>query len=319
MLGGESSFSYSYFPMKKLFLQLSGLFLLTFFTASLGSLAWAMDKETRENFNAISKRFDQISAAEKQRHQEQVRLLSQTLKSVKSGDDAISNQNAAEIKKSLEAILLQLNVLLQRPQPQPATASPTLPANNGYPPVVQAPGKGIAPSTETGSIPKEFLDQQKALQKELADKSDFIQVFQVLTTILVIAILVILVIFVKKAPAAAKKEEKTETFPIDISPKRPILKVNMANDKVYLVNTGDLNADDIRLYVGSGPRTMKQKINSTNKIALGQRSELVLPEPFDHGTLHMTIEYKNAQNGRVYKDSFILKREEETSVVIPAP
>jgi hypothetical protein len=98
---------------------------------------------------------------------------------------------------------------------------------------------------------------------------------------------------------------------------RPHLKVERSYDRLTLTNTGSVVADDIRLSLGPAPATMKQRLKVLARIEAGEKAEVEIGPQATGGQIYGTLEYKNPDNERIYKDQFVLKIDGVTGELIP--
>lgn len=97
---------------------------------------------------------------------------------------------------------------------------------------------------------------------------------------------------------------------------RPVLKVEKSFDRLLLTNTGTVIADDIKLSLGPAPATMKQRLRVLAKIAAGEKAEVEIGAQTEN-QIYGTLEYKNPENDRTYKEQFTLKIDSVTGELVP--
>jgi len=100
---------------------------------------------------------------------------------------------------------------------------------------------------------------------------------------------------------AHKREMKPLTFG------RPQLEVQTRQGRLALINTGKMTADHIKLYMGTTPSNLERRQKMVTTIQAAGRVEIDLSSYPIHEFLYGSLEYKNPSNGKLYKDQFILK------------
>ena len=145
-------------------------------------------------------------------------------------------------------------------------------------------------------------------------------VFAFLLSGICVLLVVGLIVRLKKSEGRFKKilwKSEMESLREEVVRGRPLLKILTEGDRVDLVNAGETTADEIKVYVGPAPAAMKQKVKTVSKLQAGERIELELQGQISNDPLYSTLEYKNPNTGRIYKDQFVLKIDRLTGNPIP--
>ncbi|HSA58803.1 MAG TPA: hypothetical protein VLJ37_03885 [bacterium] len=193
------------------------------------------------------------------------------------------------------------------PEPAPAAIASAVEV---APPVAVAP---VAPVSEIKiTIPEDVSQQLKQSQS-----------FALLALIVAGISLVsmgFLIITVRKSDERLRRmvwKSEVDHLRDEVIGGRPHLKVERSYDRLTLTNTGSVAADDIRLSLGPAPATMKQRLKVLARIEEGEKAEVEIGPQAAGGQIYGTLEYKNPDNDRIFKDHFVLKVDGVTGELIP--
>lgn len=95
-----------------------------------------------------------------------------------------------------------------------------------------------------------------------------------------------------------------------LSSRKPAIKVHVESDQIVVANTGKFSVDQVRLAVGTTPDNFKIKMRPIPTINVSSRSTLPLPSGLTGDTLYASVQYKDAQTHKVYRDQFVLRIQE---------
>ncbi len=227
---------------------------------------------------------------------------------------AIVEAPAAAQATSPEPVIPEVTVVEDMGRAGVATpeAAPVamIPPDAAVPPVAVAP---VAPLPEIKiTIPEDVSQQLKQSQS-----------FALLALIVAGISLVsmgFLVITVRKSDERLRRmvwKSEVDHLRDEVMGGRPHLKVEKSYDRLTLTNTGSVVADEIRLSLGPAPATMKQRLKVLARIEAGEKAEVEIGPQATGGQIYGTLEYKNPDNERIYKDQFVLKVDGVTGELIP--
>jgi hypothetical protein len=192
-------------------------------------------------------------------------------------------------------------------------------------PVTPAPPKDLSPSKPPKSPPKPLppptlaTTRQDPLGKKMKSMESA-TLFAFFLSGFCLLLVVGLLIRLKKGEDRLKKmlwKSETEALREEVVRGRPVLKILIEGERIDLVNTGETTADEIKMLVGPAPASMKQKIGTVPRLKTGERFEIDLHSQLSTNPLYATVEYKNVNTGRIYKDQFVLKVDRLTGNVLP--
>jgi hypothetical protein len=196
------------------------------------------------------------------------------------------------------------------------TANPETPPNaevqavEAAAPVAIAPAAAPLPEIKV-AIPDEFV-------REIRNSQSFSQLAMILAGISLVS-MGFLIVTVRKSDERLRRmvwKSEVDHLRDEVMGGRPHLKVERSYDRLTLTNTGSV-ADDIRLSLGPAPATMKQRLKVLARIEAGEMAEVEIGPQATGGQIYGTLEYKNPDNERIYKDQFVLKIDGVTGELIP--
>lgn len=172
-----------------------------------------------------------------------------------------------------------------------------------------------------------FINEAKAVKvvipadiKSGISTSKSLSILSLLISIISLASMAGLVVTIRKSDERLRRmlwKSEVDHLRDEVMGGRPHLKVEKSFDRLLLTNTGTVAADDIKLSLGPAPATMKQRLRVLAKIEANEKAEVEIgPQTMD-GQLYGTLEYKNPDNGRLYKDHFVLKVDGVTGEISP--
>lgn len=97
---------------------------------------------------------------------------------------------------------------------------------------------------------------------------------------------------------------------------RPHLEVKTRDTHLSIVNTGQTPAEEIRLFLGPAPATLRQRKRSIGLIGAGEQTEVDLSAQGPAEVLYGTVEYRNPYTGKTYKDQFVLRTDPESGRMV---
>ena len=318
--------------MRKVFLAI----LVLFFLSSTATAASIIDRETKQGVLGLEQRFDQFIQIELSRHAEQMKLLQEQRDILQK---ILQNTQAASAPMTKAPLPLQAPSVaagvVQPVIPQPLSVIPLMPTSPS-----QSSAQAQSPTQTAGAVsPQQATVLARSVETPIvvtkpspkpvfsestrsasATPNGFLS-FLILVSLAVIASLVTLILRMKRNEERARKmvwKSEVETLRGDFVQGRPIVKILVVGDRMELTNTGETSADDIRLMVGTGPSSMKQKVKTTNRIRASERISFDLPLHISNGPLYASLEYRNPNNGRTYKDTFVLTADRMTGGLTPA-
>lgn len=151
-------------------------------------------------------------------------------------------------------------------------------------------------------------------------QSQSLSILAIIVSVISLVSMAVLIITIRKSDERMRRmlwKSEVDHLRDEVMGGRPHLKVEKSYDRLLLTNTGSVIADDIKLSLGPAPATMKQRLRVLAQIAANEKAEVEIgPQP-SGGQIYGTLEYKNPDNGRIYKDQFVLKVDGVTGELIP--
>lgn len=254
-----------------------------------------IDQETKNAVITLQNQIDQLVAAKKQDHEEWVRFFSENKEErtemiqLLSQENPDSKKGREEIISLLKGLSGQLSILMSRP----------IPSSNP----VQSPPPSIvvSPPAVSVSIPEE-------VKIRLWNTEQLNKLAIGISVLCFLLTLILLMTLRSRMQVLQKILFHQEEAPVLETPRgRPYLSVQSDGRHIRLVNEGGNTADEIRLYAGSAPRTMKQKVKTSLRLDAGHQEIITIPPLPEGDALYMNLEYKNPYSGRWYKDQFVMK------------
>jgi len=158
------------------------------------------------------------------------------------------------------------------------------------------------------------------LLRELNNTHSF-AVLAFLVSLLSLVCMGILIATVRKNDEKLRRmlwKSEVDTLRDEVMSGRPHLKVEKSFDRLTLTNDGAVAADEIKLSLGPAPRTMKQRLRVLTRIEASEKAEVEIgPQQATDGQIYGTLEYKNPDNGKLFKDQFVLKIDGVTGELVP--
>ncbi|GEM_PF-3293656 len=257
--------------------------------------ASTVDQETKNAVITLQNQLDQLAVAKKQDHDEWVRFFSENREErtemiqLLSQENPDSKKGREEIISLLKGLSGQISILMSRPPP-PANLVPPPPAS-----IV------VSPPSVSVSIPEE-------LKIRLRNTDQLNKLAIGISVLCLLLTLILLVTLRNRMQVLQKVLFHQEEAPVPETPRgRPYLSVQSDGRHIHLVNEGGNTADEIRLYAGSAPRTMKQKVKTSLRLDAGHQEMIAIPPLPEGDALYMNLEYKNPYSGRWYKDQFVMR------------
>jgi hypothetical protein len=189
----------------------------------------------------------------------------------------------------------------QEPAAPPAEAAP--------PPMIAA----MAP------VPEIKLTLPEDVSRQLKQSQSFAFLALILAGVSLVS-MGLLIVTVRKSDERLRRmvwKSEVDHLRDEVMGGRPHLKVEKSYDRLTLTNTGSVVADDIRLSLGPAPATMKQRLKVLARIEAGEKAEVEIGPQAAGGQIYGTLEYKNPDSGRIYKDQFVLRVDGVTGELIP--
>lgn len=132
--------------------------------------------------------------------------------------------------------------------------------------------------------------------------------------------IILLIVFVRREESRIRSllwKSEIDSLRETMSQTRPHLTVQTDAHHISVLNNSTTTAEEIRIYLGPTPSTMKQKMKSIPRLQAGEKVEIPLPPTRSDDFLYATLEYKNPQTGRLLKEQFSLKVDRMTGELIP--
>ncbi len=258
------------------------------------------DQETKQSMLEMANKISQIQEQEKNYHFQESKQLTETTNQL--------NEALKEIKASLVNLKIAPLPSLESIPVAPTTPSPQIATQI---PSVTPPPQVLPVPYITVSVPEDLK-----LQIKNARYQSLIGIF--FSSFSIFFIILALVYNQKKQDKMRHTLWKTEVDNLreEVVQKRPLLKIQSYGDMLALVNSGNASADEVRVFLGTAPTTMKQKLKTATKINVGEKTPLDLPVTLREEPLYATLEYKNSHSGRIYKDQFVLQSDELTGQTV---
>ena len=335
----------------------AGLFLLLVFLFLGTTGASIIDKETKDgvlkldaSFKQFSATLSQLSSEQQKYHQEELRyrqeeqkLRQQDMKDLREATQSLTRRLNALEKKIVEERTNETSAeALPTPTPQlapvaaPAEPSVPVPAVPPTPPVsavaaelppetpAHVENTEPAPPTPMPSVEeKPATHEEQVPQVAIASSKPPSQNHPTLAVTLAGAALflsVILIIRMRSSEERLKKilwKSEIETLREEVTRGRPLIKILTEGGKIELVNTGETTAEDIKLFIGSSPGTLKQKLKTVTRMQAAEKVEVNLQTSLVDGQNFANLEYRGRNNGKIYKDQFLLQVDRLTGQLTP--
>ncbi len=298
------------------------LFILTFvFLTTTG--ASIIDKETKTNVFGLNDKLDRLAHEEQTRYGEQARLL----------------REQQEILQRLSQKIELLQRQVAKPSPSPAP--PPL-SDEKADRLIQEGAEHHAEALDSFRHQKEALDQLRVRLDQLQYQVSLLARPPVATTpataprtvpprqgtsippqksewgmlLLFFAIglatfLVFLFLFKGRGTENRLRKlfwrSETEALRDEMIHGRPQIKIQAEGDKTELVNSGEIEAEDLRISIGTSLGSMHHRIKAPHHLKPKEKTMIELPPQPENGPLFVTAEYQNPSNGRSYKDHFTIQ------------
>lgn len=166
-------------------------------------------------------------------------------------------------------------------------------------------------------IPADFA---KNISREISNARSF-GILAFLVSLISLISMGVLIATVRKSDEKIRRmlwKSEVDHLRDEVITGRPQLKVEKSYDRLILTNVGAVVADDIKLSLGPAPRTMKQRLRVLARIEANEKAEVDIgPQQATDGQIFGTLEYKNPENAKLFKEQFILKVDGVTGELVP--
>ncbi|HEX5037604.1 MAG TPA: hypothetical protein VFX30_10635 [bacterium] len=191
--------------------------------------------------------------------------------------------------------------------------------------VTTTPAAATAPSASTSPAPAPAVEVKEVpvvIPPEVLQgihESESYAILAIIFSVISLASMGFLIYTVRKSDERIRRmlwKSEVDHLRDEVMGGRPVLKVEKSFDRLLLTNTGTVIADDIKLSLGPAPATMKQRLRVLAKIAAGEKAEVEIGAQTEN-QIYGTLEYKNPENDRTYKEQFTLKIDSVTGELVP--
>lgn len=259
------------------------------------------EQEIRNSIAALERKMDELAISQKREQEDVAKTLFAYKQDLAEAIRLLSEngeKNRLEAHRLLREISSQLNLLIQRPVTLPLPPATLLKVSS------TSPAPSAPPISPTSVVIPPVPPSTSPL---LMTIPNLVLIVPVLGIMLLVIFIVLLRRDMKKLEGVLH-DKRPEPFVNNVSPRdRPYLTIQREAHRLLLINEGGTIAEDIRLFSGSAPRTMKQKIKTASRLRPREREEIMIAMTPGEEALYMNLEYKNSLNGRVYKDQFVMK------------
>lgn len=304
------------------------LLLIIFLSTTGASL---IDKETKEGVFGIDQKLTHFSAEQQNNHATTLRRLDEALQRQAEETTLLKEQS-----ETLQKILQRLRGLETRVTSLAAPPAAVGQATPVAPVVIPPPPPTVRPEPVAPVVapPARLTSPPEMPRKPIPARPEIPVTVSILALILsTFSLLFVAFLIGIKRGETRKGAPEPEIIPQTVVPPpppihkvhevegmnqgRPHLRIHANTEGIALVNDGGTEADEVSFLVGPTPSNMRQKLRVVSKIPVGERVDLHLQSHRPDDFLYATLEYKNPQTGRIYRDQFSLKVDRLTGELIP--